>query len=165
MRLTTFIKAYRFALYNIESKVNDWNNIYLGGVYLPDDDDDDDKLTFIFSSGSKMQPGDMAISIAISIKSFLYDYNISSISEMTDDAVDCDVLAKEYISQKKEINDVGRIIVLLETILSNVKLIEHDNWESSKLDDFNFNFETGLLDVVIDGIQMSTDGHLVMFGN
>lgn len=162
MKLTTFIKAYRFALYNIESKVNDWNNIYLGGVYLPDDDD---KLTFIFSSGSRMQPGDMAISIAISVRSLLHNYKISSISEMTGDAIDRDVLAKEYISQKKEINDVGRIIVLLETILSNVKLIEHDNWESSKLDDFNFNFDTGLLDVVIDGIQMSTDGHLVMFGN
>lgn len=162
MKLATFIKAYRFALYNIESKVSDWENIYLGDTYLPDDND---KLTFIFSSGSRMQPGDMAISITINVKAFSYSYNISSISEMTNDAIDRDVLAKEYISKKKEINDVGRIIVLLEIILSNVKLIGHDDWESSELDSFNFNFETGLLDVVIDGIQMSTDGHLVMFGN
>ena len=121
MKLTTFIKSYKIALSNINNKVANWKNVYLGDIYFPDNDSPD-KIVFIFSSGHNMQPGDMGISAAVNTKAVeMMRGGLSTIAEMTYDALDKDVLAREYINRKEKINECGRVMVLLELYCKGCK--------------------------------------------
>ena len=49
MKLTTFIKSYKIALANINDKVADWKDVYVGSILFPEKDED--TLQFVFSNG------------------------------------------------------------------------------------------------------------------
>lgn len=161
MKFISFIKAYKFALASVSEKISDWPTAYLGSVHFPDEDD---KITFIFSTGPYMQTGDLALSASISIPSLeRYRGGLKSIAEATGNSLDKDTLAKEYVRRNVEINEVGRVVVLLDVLLEKLKLIT-DDWENSILKDIQFNFENDLARFDVDDMRILTNGCLVSFG-
>ena len=103
MRLTTFIKSYKIALANINDKVADWKDVYVGSILFPEKDED--TLQFIFSNGYNMQPGDIAISATVSISRVeCIKGGLNTIEEVTMKILDKDVLAREYINHGEKIN-------------------------------------------------------------
>ena len=164
MKLTTFMKAYKIALSNIGDRVKDWSNVYLGDVQFPDDDRPD-RITFVFSTGHDMQPGDMGLSAALPIIAVeSLKGGLNSIAKMTMDALDKDCLAREYINRKEKINDCGRVMVLLETMLERLKVMEEDRWGSAEITNIFFNFDKDLAEFIVDGMTIYTNGSLVLLG-
>lgn len=165
MKFTTFIKAYKLALFNISEKVSSWKDVFLGNVVFPENDDK--IIKFIFTSGFNMMPGDMGISAALNIESVenLPKGGLSTIAEMTSGDIDKDVMAREYISKGEKINEAGRVLVLLETLLSRLQTIEPDKWEYADISSVGFNFDKDTADFNIDGTIVYTNGSLVMFGD
>jgi len=164
MKFTTFIKAYKLALFNVGERVADWKNVYLGSTIFPEKDET--VLRFILSSGYNMQPGDMGISAAINIENVeKLKGGLNTIAEMTTDALDKDVMAREYISKGEKINEAGRVLVLLETLLSRLQVIEPDTWESAEISSVFFNFDKDTAEFNINGTVVYTNGSLVMFGD
>ena len=163
MKLTTFTKAYKLALANVGDKVSDWKDVYIGSIIFPDEGEN--VLRFIFSSGYNMQPGDMGISAAINLANVeKLKGGLNTIAEMTMDALDKDVLAREYINRGEKINEAGRMMVLLETLLQRLQLMELDRWESAEIESIEFNFDKDLAEFDVDDMHIYTNGSLVMFG-
>jgi hypothetical protein len=104
MKLTTFIKAYKIALCNVSEKVSSWKSVFIGGIFFPENDNN--TLKFIFTSGYSAQPGDIGISATLNIENVenLPKGGLSTIAEMTSDAFDNDIMAREYINngEKKD---------------------------------------------------------------
>lgn len=164
MKLTTFIKSYKIALSGISEKVSSWPSIYLGQCIFPDKSNPE-KISFIFSTGHAMQPGDMGISASVSVKAVEQTAGgLNSIAQMTADALDKDVMAREYINQKEKINEAGRVMVLLETLLTRLQALEPDTWEDAVLNDIAFNFDKDLANFRINNSDIYTNGSLVLFG-
>lgn len=164
MKLTTFIKAYKIALFNISEKVIDWKGVYVGGVTFPEDNEL--KLNFTFTSGYNMQTGDIAISASLNIAHVeMLKGGLSTIAQMTTDSLDKDTMAKEYIKQGEKINEAGRMLVLLETLLSRLRTMKPDAWEDSIISSVVFNFDNDTAEFCIDGSRIYTNGCLLMFGD
>lgn len=164
MKLTTFIKAYKLALYNVGDRVAEWKNVYLGSTFFPEKDEK--ILRFILTSGYDMQPGDMGISATLNIDNVEnLKGGLKTIAEMTTDALDKDVMAREYINKGEKINEAGRVLVLLETLLSRLQMAEPDTWESAEINSVFFNFDKDIAEFNIDGTTIYTNGSLVMFGD
>ena len=165
MKLTTFIKSYKLALANMGEKVAEWSNVFLGSIHFPEDDD---KLTFIFSSGYNMQPGDMGISASLKLSTLeslaKSKGGLNSIAAMTSNALDKDVLAKEYKLHKEKINEAGRFVVLLEVLIDKLQTMEPDNLENIELKNVYFDFDKDLAEFDIDTTRIYTDGQLVLIG-
>lgn len=163
MKLTTFIKSYKIALANINDKVADWKDVYVGSILLPEKDEN--ILRFIFSSGYNMQPGDMGISATINISSVEgIKGGLNTIEEMTMQVLDKDILAREYINHGEKINEAGRMMVLLETLLQRIQIMELDRWETAEVKSISFNFDKDIAEFEIDDQIIYTNGCLVMFG-
>ena len=163
MKLTTFIKSYKIALANINDKVTDWKDVYVGSILLPEKDEN--ILRFIFSSGYNMQPGDMGISATINISSVEgIKGGLNTIEEMTMQVLDKDILAREYINHGEKINEAGRMMVLLETLLQRIQIMELDRWETAEVKSISFNFDKDIAEFEIDDQIIYTNGCLVMFG-
>jgi len=164
MKLTTFIKAYKIALFNISDKVNEWKGVYIGDIEFPKDNEF--KLKFTFSSGYSMQTGDIAISASLNIEHVEnLKGGLNTIAQMTTDSLDKDMMAREYINQNEKINEAGRMLVLLETLLSRLQTMKPDKWESSIISSVGFNFENDIAEFCIDGSRAYTNGCLLMFGD
>lgn len=163
MKFTTFIKAYKLALSNIGSRTASWKGVYLGDVHFPENNN---RLVFIFSSGPFMELGDIGMSATLNIDSVeKLDGGLNSIAKMTGDALDKDVMAREYLSKNEKINECGRIMVLLETLLDRFKTVEPDKWESADIESVFFNFDKDLAEFSVDGVKIYTNGSLVLFGD
>ena len=163
MKFTTFIKAYKIALSNISGKVSDWKSVYLGDTIFPDDDN---MLRFIFTNGYNMQPGDLGISASLDISSVeKFDGGLTTIQQMTMNSLDKDVLAREYINHKEKINEAGRVLVLLETLLLRLQTMYSDTWESAEINSLWFNFDKDIAEFNIDNTNVYTNGCLVLFGD
>lgn len=166
MKFTTFIKAYKLALANMGDKVSSWQSVYLGSIHLPEDNDN--KLTFVFSSGYNMQPGDMGISASLNITTLenvaKSNGGLNTIAKMTSDALDKDVLAREYKLHKEKINEAGRFVVLLEVILDKLYTMEPDKWSSTNIENVYFDFDKDLAEFDLVDTRIYTDGQLVLLG-
>ena len=163
MKLTTFIKSYKIALANINDKVADWKDVYVGSILFPEKDED--ILQFIFSNGYNMQPGDTGISATINI-SRVEDIKggLNTIEEMTMQVLDKDVLAREYINHAEKINEAGRMMVLIETLLQRLKIMESETWESADVKSVLFDFDKDIAEFEIGNKTVYTNGCIVMFG-
>ena len=60
MKFTTFIKAYKLVLSDIEKKVRDWNRVFITKVSF-----DDEKLKMVFANNKDMSPGTIAMQTAV----------------------------------------------------------------------------------------------------
>lgn len=165
MKFTTFIKAYKIALFNVNKKVSSWKNVFLGSVFFPENEDK--TVKFIFTSGYNMQPGDIGISATLNVENIenLPKGGLRTIAEMTSDALDKDVMAREYISKGEKINEAGRMLVLLETLLLRLQTMEPDTWESSKIESMIFDFDKDIAEFSIDNKRVYTNGSLVLLGD
>ena len=165
MKFTTFIKAYKIALFNVNEKVSSWKNVFLGSIFFPEKDDN--TVRFIFTSGYNMQAGDIGISATLNVENIenLPKGGLSTIAEMTSDALDKDVMAREYINNGEKINEAGRMLVLLEILLSRLQTMEPDTWESAEIDSIIFDFDKDIAEFSIDNKRVYTNGSLVLFGD
>ena len=163
MKLTTFIKSYKIALANINDKVADWKDVYVASIQFPEKDED--VLQFIFSSGYNMQPGDIAISATISLSRVeRIKGGLNTIEDMTMQILDKDVLAREYINHCEKINEAGRMMVILETLLQRLKIMESETWEHADVKSVLFDFDKDIAEFDIDNSTVYTNGCIVMFG-
>lgn len=166
MKLTTFIKAYKIALSNINDKVASWKSVYVGSILLPEKNDP--RLAFIFSTGHDMQAGELAMSVSLNENSLDRLDNTSkgldSVSEITKNALDKDVLAREYKSRCEKINEAGRFVIVLEVLLDRLKSVEPDSWSDSDVSEIYFDFNKDLAEFCINGSRVYTDGQLLLLG-
>ena len=163
MKLTTFIKSYKIALANINDKVADWKDVYVGSILFPEKDED--VLQFIFSSGYNMQPGDIRISAAVTISRVEgIKGGLNTIEDMTMHILDKDVLAREYINHDEKINEAGRMMVILETLIQRLKIMEQETWESADVKSVIFDFDKDIAEFDIDDKTVYTNGCITMFG-
>lgn len=163
MKFVTFIKAYKIALFNISKNISSWKSVYLNDIIFPTKDD---ILKFVFTDASNPQLGSMGVSAAINIENVeRMNGGLSTINEMTDNILDKDNMAREYVNRSEKINEAGRILVLLETLLSRLQAVEPDTWERSEISNLSFNFEDDNAIFSIDNYTVYTNGILVMFGN
>jgi len=165
MKFTTFIKAYKLALFNVSEKVSSWKNVFLGSIFFPENDNN--TLKFIFTNGYNMQPGDVGISASLNIENIenLPKGGLSTIAEMTSDALDKDVMAREYINNGEKINEAGRILVLLEILVLRLQTAEPHAWESAEIESLIFDFDKDIAEFSINNKRVYTNGSLVLFGN
>lgn len=162
MNFITFIKAYKLALFSVYRKTIDWQHLYLGDVIFPDDN----LIVFLFSSGHDMQPGDMCISVSYSIDLIArLNGGLNDIAKMTNQALDNEVMAKEYINNNEKINEVGRIITVLDTVMKKLKSIDYDTFENSIIKSLSFDFNNDIVNFEFNDYSISTNGLLVMFGS
>ena len=165
MKLTTFIKAYKIALFNVSEKVSSWKSVFIGSIFFPENDDN--TLKFIFTSGYSAQHGDIGISATLNIENIenLPKGGLSTIAEMTSDALDKDVMAREYINNGEKINEAGRMLVLLEILLLRLQTMEPDTWESAEIESLIFDFDKDIAEFSIDNKRVYTNGSLVLLGD
>ena len=170
MKLTTFIMAYKIALHNIGSKVASWKSVYVGSIYFPEENED--RLAFIFSTGHDMQAGEMALSVSLkksSLSNLKTDNGgLNNIADMNgiNNALDSDLLAREYKSHGEKINEAGRFIVLLEILLNRLQAAYPDSWEDMEVNEIYFDFNKDLAEFCMGGkSRIYTDGQLVLFGD
>ena len=83
---------------------------------------------------------------------------------MTMHILDKDVLAREYINHGEKINEAGRMMVLLETLLQRLKIMEPETWESADVKSVLFDFDKDIAEFEIDGKTVYTNGCITMFG-
>ena len=157
MRLLTFIKAYKIALYSISEKVSKWKEVYLGDVYFPGEHDiPDTRIDFLFSNSQTMEPGAIGLSVALDI---LGVENISgNIESLT--------LSSDSIKPEIKINDAGRVIVILDGLATQLESILDIGIDSVHISSMSFNFEEGLAILKLSAFkdEIYTDGNLILFG-
>ena len=145
MRLLTFIKAYKIALYSISEKVSKWKDVYLGDVYFPGEHDiPDTRVGFLFSNSQTMEPGAIGLSVAL------------------------DIFGVENISGKPviKINDAGRVIVILDGLITQLESILDTGIESVHISSMSFNFDEDLAILKLNAFrdEIYTNGNLILFG-
>lgn len=164
MKLTSFIKAYKVALSNLGPKVEHWQNVYLGCVDFPNESNQF-RIVFTFSSGYLMSPGDLGITAAVSLYSIeQLKGGLDSVMAITNGEVDKDTIARKYIERKEKINECGRVVVLLETLLNKVAEAEPDTWRDASITDMSYNFDQDTAMFCVNGVKIYTDGCLILLG-
>lgn len=159
MNFTTFIKAYKIILAEIEKKVRDWNRVYLTDVLL----DDLPTLTLVFSNSSTMEAGAIAMRTAINV----------SLVEQLKLGLDSLPLYSEYAKIVEEINDVGKFIAVLDFVLSQVTKMVDDITKDVNVTRVYFDLENNLavFDLLLSkddeqySITIHTNGNLAMFSD
>jgi len=155
MKLKSFIKAYLIALNSIESAVSKWKFVYLGYA-----DIDDDTVTFVFSNGSEMKNGDLGISATVSTELAecgICDDDLSLLSSVYNNS-----LGVYYKDNNVIINDAGRVILLLEKMISSVKEMYEEDCESLHIKDITFDFDKDLANIKLSNSTVCTDGILCL---
>jgi hypothetical protein len=155
MKLTSFIKIYKIALSHIVDATKDWPRVYLGEVIFPGFVDvPKNKIRLVFASTSDMEPGSLGLQLS---------FNIESIDSLKG-GLDNVSVAKEYINSDVEINDAGRLLLVLENILNHYKSLYPDHYQDIELNSFYFNFDKGtvVFDSNITDGPINTDGHLFL---
>lgn len=155
MKLKSFIKAYLIALNSIESAVSKWKFVYLGYA-----DIDDGTVTFVFSNGSEMKDGDLGISATVSVElaeCSICDDDLLSLSSVYNKS-----LGVYYKDNNVLINDAGRVILLLESVLSSVKEMYEEDCELLYIKNITFDFDKDLANIELSNSTVYTDGILCL---
>lgn len=157
MRLLTFIKAYKIALYSISEKVSKWKDVYLGDVYFPGEHDiPDTRVGFLFSNSQTMEPGAIGLSVALDI------FGVENISGNIESLT----LSNGSIKPEIKINNAGRVIVILDGLVTRLESILDTGIESVHISRMSFNFEEDLAILKLSAFkdEIHTDGNLILFG-
>ena len=165
MKLITFIKSYKLALASVNSKVASWKGVYLGEVTFPENGNS--LIKFIFANDYEMKPGALGLSVAFSVEEIERIENVyDGISDnYILDTIDKDAFAREYIKRGEKINEVSRLLIMLEILIKRLQLSNPDTYLSSELTELYFNFDDDHAEFVIDGKSIYTDGVLLLFGD
>lgn len=157
MRLLTFIKAYKIALYSISEKVSKWKDVYLGDVYFPGEHDiPDTRVGFLFSNSQTMEPGAIGLSVALDI------FGVENISGNIESLT----LSNGSIKPEIKINDAGRVIVILDGLITQLESILDTGIESVHISSMSFNFDEDLAILKLNAFrdEIYTNGNLILFG-
>lgn len=155
MKLTTLLKSYKIALYEISRRVSDWDRVYIGTVEVPEKDKN---ITFIFSDTKDMSYG------SIGLKVSFHTSKIESIPTVWDDDVD-----KLKKSAPNEINDAGKFLIVILSMMQQVEKIASSNDEVERVEVisvyFNVDKNTVTFNLAFDNYKMSicTDGDFYLF--
>lgn len=150
MKLTTFIKSYKIALSQICDKVKDWPRVYFCDVQLMDGG----VTPFTFSNSSEMTLG--ALGITVSVNTFMV--------EMIPGGLDNIALSKDYMKPETEINEAGRVLIILDEVVKRFRGDEYYPLEDLNLVSFSFNYDRNVAVIDTDKIRIYADGNLILFG-
>ena len=160
MKLITFIKSYRIALFNVCNRVKDWKSVYLGDVTFPDNND---KLTFLFSNGYNLQPNDLGIFSSVSVSEVeKLNVDYKDVTKFISDKIDKTLLAREYINKHEKINEVSRLVVIFDCLLETLQSLYGKSFDDADLSGIDFNFTKDLLCVKLNGTNVYTNGVVLL---
>lgn len=158
MKVTTFIRAYKIILSDIEKKVRDWERVFITDVSF-----DSNKLQVVFADNKDMVPGTIVMRTAL-------DY---SLVDRLKSGIDKLPISGVYADAIDEVNDAGKFISVLDFTLSQLKTMVNDIEKDSRLLGIYFDTVNNL--VVMDlslteefetfKLTLRTDGKLAMFSD
>lgn len=157
MKFTTFLKAYKIILSDIDKKVKDWDRVYLNTISF-----DENTLQLIFSNSKLMEAGAMALQTSVNY------FMIEKIKFGLDKLA----ISKEYADVINEVNDVGKFLAILDFMLSQLNDMTEDINNINLLNAyFDLDKNLAIFDLeIIDNsnpfkITAYTDGKITMFSN
>lgn len=157
MKFTTFLKAYKIILSDIDKKVKDWDRVYLNTISF-----DENTLQLIFSNSKLMEAGAMALQTSVNY------FMIEKIKFGLDKLA----ISKEYADTVNEVNDVGKFLAILDFMLSQLNDMTENINNIILLDAyFDLDKDLAIFDLeIIDNsnpfkITAYTDGKITMFSN
>ena len=157
MKFTTFLKAYKIILSDIDKKVKDWDRVYLNTISF-----DENTLRLIFSNSKLMEAGAIALQTAV---------NYSMIEKLKFGLEKIEI-SKEYADAINEVNDVGKFLAILDFMLSQFNDMTEDINNIILLDayfDLDKNLAVFDLKIIDDPntfkLTAYTDGKITMFSN
>lgn len=160
MKLITFIKSYKIALFNVCNRVSAWDSVYLGDVTFPDNND---KLTFLFSNGYNLQPNDLGIFSSVSVLEVdKLNVDYKDITKFISDKIDKILLAREYINKHEKINEASRLVVIFGCLLEILQNLYGKSFDEADISDIDFNFTKDLLRVKLNGTNVYTNGIVLL---
>lgn len=160
MKFTSFVNAYKLALFSVSDKVLAWDGLYIGNIIFPDDKSN--SIKFIFTDEYDAPPNKLGVSAAIDVNKLAkYDNDFSSVMSLDKTLHDNMSIANDYIDSNEKINEAGRMIVLLDTLLYQLKAMNQENDEITFI---QFNFEKDFAEFTINNSSFYTNGNLVLFG-
>lgn len=157
MKFTTFLKAYKIILSDIDKKVRDWDRVYLNTILF-----DENTLQLIFSNSKSMEVGAIALKAAIDY--FMIDRLKFGLEKLA--------ISKEYADAINEINDVGKFLATLDFMLSQLNNMTEDANNINLLSayfDLDKNLAVFDLEIIDDPnlfkLTAYTDSKITMFSN
>jgi hypothetical protein len=157
MKFTTFLKAYKIILSDIDKKVRDWDRVYLNNISF-----DENMLQLIFSSSKSMEAG--AIALRTAVDYLMIDRLKFGLEKLA--------ISKEYADVINEINDVGKFLATLDFMLSQLNNMTEDTNNINLLNtyfDLDKNLAVFDLEIIDDlnpfKLTAYTDGKITMFSN
>lgn len=157
MKFTTFLKAYKIILSDIDKKVRDWDRVYLNTISF-----DENTLQLIFSNSKLMETG--AIALRTAVDYLMIDRLKFGLEKLA--------ISKEYADAINEINDVGKFLATLDFMLSQLNNMTEDINNINLLSTY-FDLDKNLaifdLEIIDDHnpfkLTAYTDGKITMFSN
>lgn len=157
MKFTTFLKAYKIILSDIDKKVRDWDRVYLNTISF-----DENTLQLIFSNSKSMEVG--AIALRTAVDYLMIDGLKFGLEKLA--------ISKEYADVINEINDVGKFLATLDFMLSQLNKMTEDINNINLLSvyfDLDKNLAIFDLEIIDDSnpfkLTAYTDGKITMFSN
>lgn len=157
MKFTTFLKAYKIILSDIDKKVRDWDRVYLNTISF-----DENTLQLIFSNSKLMETG--AIALRTAVDYLMIDGLKFGLEKLA--------ISKEYADVINEINDVGKFLATLDFMLSQLNKMTEDINNINLLSvyfDLDKNLAIFDLEIIDDSnpfkLTAYTDGKITMFSN
>lgn len=157
MKFTTFLKAYKIILSDIDKKVRDWDRVYLNTISF-----DENTLQLIFSNSKLMEVG--AIALRAAVDYLMIDRLKFGLEKLA--------ISKEYADVINEINDVGKFLATLDFMLSQLNKMTEDINNINLLNayfDLDKNLAVFDLKIIDDPnpfkLTAYTDGKITMFSN
>lgn len=138
MKLSTFIKSYKLALYNIGTKTSDCDSVFVHSVEFLDD-----KVRFTFTSTSAADPGSIGIQLS------LYGKQIDSVAGVLDEFP----FDGKLNNKDNPINDFGRTLFTLENIAGKFKQVYNDIDLTSEITSFDFDLNKNLVKFKTDKFE------------
>lgn len=156
MKVTTFIRAYKIILSDINQKIRDWERVFITNVSF-----DSNKLQIVFADNRDMLPGTIVMRTAL-------EYGLVDRLKL---GIDKFPISGAYADAIEEVNDAGKFISILDFTLSQLKTMVNDIEKDAHLLDVYFDTANNF---VIMGLSLTdefeafkltlrTDGKLTMF--
>lgn len=157
MKFTTFLKAYKIILSDIDKKVRDWDRVYLNTISF-----DENTLQLIFSNSKLMEAG--AIALRTAVDYLMIDGLKFGLEKLA--------ISKEYADAINEINDVGKFLATLDFMLSQLNNMTEDANNINLLSayfDLDKNLAVFDLEIIDEPnpfkLTAYTDSKITMFSN
>lgn len=158
MKFTTFIKAYKIILSDIEKKTRDWNRVFITGVVI-----ESETLKVIFANNKELTPGTIAMQTAINyfaLESVASNVLLEKVS-----------MSDAYFSTVDETNDAIKFISVIDFVLSQLKNMVNSVDNDVQLLDLYTDINNNLIVISLAltdefetfKITLRTDGKITMF--